>query len=237
MKRSILSVSLFLTLASTVALAQTGKNQNEVKHGTAEDPPSRQYYCYSQQDYNNGSGGIVNAACKEAYEKAGSADWERARIFDNWNSYSQNLANSQDPEMPKDLVPDGKLCSAGKPEFDSINLQSDAWHITELEARDGRIQLSYLASQMHDPSIFRVFFTDQAHLTWNSLKESPEVTAEGTPESKSDKTIPGRYNLNVKLPEGYISNDKSLIFIMWERHEDPARETFFSCSDVIIKPA
>lgn len=227
---------LFCLCSSVQAAQNSGeKTSPEIRHGTSELPPSRQYYCYSQQDYNNGSGGIKNAACKEAYEKAGNENWERARLFDNWNAYSQNLASSQTPAKPKDLVPDGKLCSAGKVDFDSINIRSDAWHTTDLEVKEGRIQLVYIASQMHDPSKFRVFLTDQDNLKWDALKESPDVKVERVPDSKNGKAIPGRYHLDVQLPDGYVSDSKSILYIMWERNEDPARETFFSCSEVVIK--
>ncbi|SDU92404.1 lytic polysaccharide monooxygenase [Pseudomonas mucidolens] len=230
-----LSIIMLYGFCSTVQAAEQSavKKTPEIYHGTSELPPSRQYYCYSQQDYNNGSSGIKNAACKEAYENAGEENWERARIFDNWNTYSQNLSGSQYPDKPKDLVPDGKLCSAGKSDFDSINPPSNAWHTSNLEVKDGRVQLTYIASQMHDPSEFRVFLTDQDHLTWDSLKESPDVKVKGEPDT--DNIGPGRYYLDVKLPEGYVSESRSLLYIMWERNEDPARETFFSCSDVVLK--
>lgn len=237
MKHNLIVVSCFITLLTGGAIAQTGKAPPEIQHGTSETPPSRQYYCYSQQDYNSGSSGIKNTACKEAFEKAGNADWERARLFNNWNTYSQNLSNSQTPERPVDLVPDGKLCSAGKPEFDSINIRSDAWYAPELEVKDGRFQLSYRASQMHDPSRFRVFLTDQDNLTWNALKESPEVRSEGIPAAAGNTKGPGHYKLDVKMPDGYTRNGKALVFIMWERNEDPAHETFFSCSDVQLRTA
>ncbi|AIB38804.1 hypothetical protein PS417_25145 [Pseudomonas simiae] len=85
---------------------------------------------------------------------------------------------------------------------------------------------------MHDPSTFRVFLTDQNNLRWDSLKESPEVKVEEVPDK--NKLDPGHYYLDVKLPDDYSSGAKSILYIMWERDERP-HETFFSCSDVIIK--
>lgn len=228
------SVLIFSNLCSSVQAAEGSveKKTPEIRHGTSELPPSRQYYCHIQKDYGNGSGGIKNAACKKAYEEAGSENWQRERLFNFWSAYSQNLENSQNPSKPKDLVPDGKLCSAGIADFDSINIISDAWHTTDLEVKEGRIKLSYIASQMHSPSTFRVFLTDQNNLKWDSLKESPEVKVEEVPDK--NKLDPGHYNLDVKLPDDYSSDAKSILYIMWKRDERP-HETFFSCSDVRIK--
>ncbi|TWC10545.1 MULTISPECIES: lytic polysaccharide monooxygenase auxiliary activity family 9 protein [unclassified Pseudomonas] len=235
-KLAMSSIFVFSSLCASVQAAEKiiEKKSPEIMHGTSESPPSRQYYCYSQQDYGNGSGGIKNAACKKSFEDAGDEDWKRARLFNNWNAYSQNLANSQTPTKPKDLVPDGKLCSAGLADYDSINDRNDAWHTTDMDIKEGRVQLTYIASQMHDPSKFRVFLTDQDHLQWDALKESPDVKWEQAPDSKNKSIVPGRYNLDVKLPDGYVSGNKAILFVMWERNEDPARETFFSCSDVIM---
>ncbi|WP_081830125.1 lytic polysaccharide monooxygenase auxiliary activity family 9 protein [Pseudomonas simiae] len=228
------SVLIFSSLCSSVQATEGSveKKTPEIRHGTSELPPSRQYYCYIQKDYGNGSDGIENAACKKAYEEAGSENWQRERLFNFWSAYSQNLESSQTPSKPKDLVPDGKLCSAGIADFDSINIISDAWYTTDLEVKEGRIKLSYIASQMHDPSTFRVFLTDQNNLRWDSLKESPEVKVEEVPDK--NKLDPGHYYLDVKLPDDYSSGAKSILYIMWERDERP-HETFFSCSDVIIK--
>jgi len=201
----------------------------EIKHGTSEVPPSRQYYCKLQNDYNNGADNIKNAACRAAFIQAGNEDWERAGLFNNWNAYSMNLPDGTKPE---DVVPDGELCSAANPKFKSINITSDAWHTTPFEVKNGRIQLAYIASQMHDPSEFRVFLTDQHHLTWAALKEAPDVKAQPVPGTGLKG--PGHYYLDVQLPTGYITGSPQVIFIMWRRHEDPAGETFFSCSDVVL---
>ncbi|AZE53000.1 hypothetical protein C4K03_0827 [Pseudomonas synxantha] len=228
------SVFILSSLCSSVQATEGSveKKTPEIRHGTSELPPSRQYFCYTQQDYGGGSGGIKNAACKKAYEEAGSENWQRERLFNFWNTYSKNLENSQTPDKPKDLVPDGKLCSAGIADYDSINIISDAWHTTDLEVKNGRVQLTYIASQMHEPSTFRVFLTDQNNLNWDSLKESPDVKVEGVPDKNS--STPGHYYLDVKLPDGYSSDTKSILYIMWKRDERP-HETFFSCSDVMIK--
>ncbi|WP_434699026.1 lytic polysaccharide monooxygenase auxiliary activity family 9 protein [Pseudomonas sp. D1-1] len=226
------SLALSCILLSSIGLisctdVKTPSKSPEIKHGTSQMPPSRQYYCWDQQDFNNGSANIKNAACRAAFTAAGDADWERARLFNDWNAYSQNIPEGTKPE---DVAPDGKLCSAGQDRFDSINLKSAAWHTTDLDVKDGRVQLTYVASQMHDPSEFKVYLTDPDNLNWAALKQSPDVKVRLAPDTKG----PGTYYLDVQLPAGYVTDSKSVIFIMWQRHEDPARETFFSCSDVVL---
>lgn len=201
----------------------------ETKHGTSQVPPSRQYYCWAQQDFNNGSANIKNAACREAFTAAGNADWERAGLFNDWNAYSQNIPEGTKPE---DVAPDGKLCSAGQPRFDSINIKSDAWHTTNLDVKDGRVQLTYVASQMHDPSEFKVYLTDPDNLSWAALKQSRVIEVKPAPDSKGA----GTYYLDVELLPGYVTDSRSVIFIMWRRKESP-HETFFSCSDVVLTNA
>ncbi|MNP17509.1 Chitin binding domain protein [compost metagenome] len=83
---------------------------------------------------------------------------------------------------------------------------------------------------MHEPSQFQVYLADPDNLKWAALKQSPDVKVTLAPEAKG----PGQYYLDVQLPEGYVTGSRSVIFIMWQRHEDPARETFFSCSDVVL---
>lgn len=236
MKNLKLAASSIVVLFGLCAYAQaaegTKTKSHEVFHGSAENPPSRQYYCYLQKDYGGGSEGIKNPACNEAYIDAGNENWERERLFNYWSAYSQNLASSQTPDQPKDLVPDGELCSAGKPEFYSINMKSESWYTTTLEVQEeGRVQLDYIASQMHDNSEFRAFLTDQDNLNWEALKELTDIKVNEVPDTKG----PGRYYLDAKLPEDYSVGNKSVLFIMWERSNDPAHETFFSCSDVILE--
>jgi chitin-binding protein len=240
MKYSALTLGCMMMFSgfSSLSMAEDAKKVDAVpapRHGTSEMPPSRQYYCYSQQDYGGGSGGIKNAACKAAYEAAGSENWERERLFNNWNAYSQNAPKDQ----WQTKVPDEQLCSAGIENYKSINLPSADWYTTELEVKEGRVALDYKASQMHDPSEFTVYLSKPdfdpatSKLKWSDLQESPEVKFVGIPDGT--KAVPGHYKLDVKLPEGYTTGKKAIIYIAWARHEDPARETFFSCSDVILK--
>lgn len=240
MKYSVLAFGCIAVLSSLSSLSmaeETKKSEgaSAPRHGTANVPPSRQYYCYSQKDFGGGSGGIKNAACKAAYEAAGSENWQRERLFNNWNAYSQNAPKDQ----WQTKVPDEQLCSAGIEDYKSINLPSADWYTTELEVKNGHVALDYIASKMHDPSEFSVYLSKPdfdpttSKLKWSDLQESPDVKSTGIPdETDPDK---GHYKLDVKLPEGYTTGKKAIIYIAWARHEDPARETFFSCSDVILK--
>ncbi len=235
---------LALSCMSSYALADSQNTASPIqpRHGTAETPPSRQYYCYLQQDYYNPAdgSGIKNEACKQAFQAGDFENWQRPKMFNDWNAYSQNL---QGTTHPSDKVPDGQLCSAGKTEFDGINLPSAHWSTTNMIVRNGRINVSYYASQMHDPSEFKVYLTKTSfdpasqRLKWADLSEAPEVLVTSAPDAgkQQKNNVPGYYYLDVKLPEGYTTNKNAVLYIQWQRHEDPARETFFSCSDVNLQ--
>lgn len=268
MKYSGLALSCLFAFSGfcSVSTAAEKKAENATpvpQHGSAENPVSRQYYCKLQGGFDNppDGSGIKNAACKQAYQNGDFEDWRRAAMFNEWAAYSQNLGSP--PKKPEEVIPDGKLCSAGKvvtegdktyEVYDGINLPSKDWHTSDLAVKDGRVVIKYKASQMHDPSTFRVFFSKagfdptQSRLNWADLAESPDVKKEGIPDDPVNKKylnagkaipssvkVPGSYILNAQLPANYTVTDNNIIvYIAWERDEGP-HETFFSCSDVKLK--
>src|SRR5438552_2174578 len=76
-------------------------------HGSMQNPISRVSACYAEGPENPRS-----AACKAAIEASGK------QAFYDWNEV--NIANAAGAH--KSLIPDGKLCSAGRDKYRGLDL-------------------------------------------------------------------------------------------------------------------
>ncbi|CAI0970381.1 lytic polysaccharide monooxygenase auxiliary activity family 9 protein [Serratia quinivorans] len=210
---------------------------------------------------------IPNEACRKAFLAGDKLDWQRAAIFENWNAYSQNLIGQSTTPPYSDKVPDGQLCSAGMEKnnpanpqrnYSGIDLPSDKWHVSDLViGKDRKTKLTYRATQTHEPSKWWIYVSkpdfdatsqslkwgdlmeitiDKVTLEYDKDKKKFEVYPEKLGAEAVKSTEPGTYYIDVTLPEGYPQNQHAIVYIAWER-VDSARETFFSCSDVKLKPA
>ena len=86
-------------------------------HGTLETPISRVYGCYKEGPENPKS-----AACKAAVNTGGT------QAFYDWNGINQGAANDRHQE----IIPDGKLCSAGRDIFKGMDLSRSDWPTTTI---------------------------------------------------------------------------------------------------------
>lgn len=212
------------------------------KHGATQYPMARQVICKTDGGYNypDDGSGIPNQACRSAFTYDETTPvWERRQMFDEWPAYSQNLEGTT---HPKDKVPDEQLCSAGIKKFKGINEPHADWKASPVSVYGDIALLFYTATQVHEPSKWTVYLSNPdfdsstQRLKWSDLEEL-ELKRVDHVEAKSESGQtkgPGQYLLQVKLPENYQQDKKSVIYVQWER-TDPARETFFSCSDVIFK--
>ncbi|MEO3988655.1 lytic polysaccharide monooxygenase [Pseudocitrobacter cyperus] len=221
----------------------------EIKHGATLNPIARQLQCKNDGHFESppDGAGIPNAACKNAYLFVPDLEpWQRNQMFNEWPAYSQNL-NGADP---KDKVPDGALCAGGKDGSDTGNPQNFTgidqphkdWHVSTVVVKDGIASLTYDATQVHEPSLWKIYLakpTFNAHtdiLKWADLDEldKPDVIVPPEQQAKNKKNnyrYPGIYEVKVKIPEARVNDQQTLLYVVWERDEGP-HETFFSCSDV-----
>lgn len=178
-------------------------------HGSMGDPVSRVAQCYAE-----GPESPRSAACRAAVAAGGTQalyDWNGIRIGD---------ANGRHQE----LIPDGRLCSAGNEEFKGLDLARADWPATRVER--GAYTFRYRVTAPHKGT-FKVYATkagyDPAHpLAWSDLDlEHPVATA------VDPVATGGFYTFSGTLPE---RSGRHVLYAVWQRSDSP--EAFYSCSDV-----
>ncbi|MBR8640901.1 lytic polysaccharide monooxygenase [Streptomyces tuirus] len=178
-------------------------------HGSMGDPVSRVSQCYAE-----GPESPKSAACKAAVAAGGTQalyDWNGIRIGDAGGRHRQ-------------LIPDGKLCSANNAEFKGLDLARDDWPATSV--RSGSHTFKYRVTAPHKGT-FKVYITKPGHnpakpLAWGDLDlENPVATA------TDPAATGGFYTFSGSLPE---RSGKHLLYAVWQRSDSP--EAFYSCSDV-----
>jgi predicted carbohydrate-binding protein with CBM5 and CBM33 domain len=238
----LLSLCALLAFASSISAQPEDTKQKArqetqqvigPKHGATLIPKARQVICENDGGYNYPDDGsnIPNAACRAAFlfKQDSIPIWERRQMFVEWPAYSQNLGGST---SPVDKVPDGHLCSAGVAKFEGIDQPHKDWHVSSITVRDGKATLFYDATKIHEPSKWIIYIAKpdfnptKEKLTWANL----------TPLDITEVIVPpghdsGVYQIEVEVPQDRVNNQHTLLYVQWERN-DPARETFFSCSDV-----
>ncbi|MGW3241396.1 lytic polysaccharide monooxygenase auxiliary activity family 9 protein [Streptomyces sp. NPDC001070] len=179
-------------------------------HGTMGGPVSRVLTCYAENPENP-----TSAACRAAVAAGGTQafyDWNGVRIGDAAGRHRQ-------------LIPDGRLCSAGNEEFEALDLARADWPATRMTP--GRQELAYRVTARHKGS-FELYMTKDGYdpsrpLTWSDLEAQP--FAKVTDPAVRD----GSYVLPVDVP---AKSGRRLIYAIWQRSDSP--EAFYSCSDVVF---
>ncbi|WP_339128433.1 lytic polysaccharide monooxygenase [Streptomyces sp. f51] len=178
-------------------------------HGSMGDPVSRVSQCYAEGPENPRS-----AACKAAVAAGGTQalyDWNGIRIGDANGRHQQ-------------LIPDGKLCSAGNAEFKGLDLARSDWPATRVSS--GPYTFRYRVTAPHKGT-FKVYMTKQGYdpsrpLAWGDLDLARPVATATDPTASG-----GFYTFSGTLPE---RSGKQLLYAVWQRWDSP--EAFYSCSDV-----
>ncbi|MEU0134443.1 lytic polysaccharide monooxygenase [Streptomyces sp. NPDC006296] len=177
-------------------------------HGSLSDPVSRVSACFAEGPENPRS-----AACKAAVAAGGTQ-----ALYD-WNGV--NIANAAGKH--RELIPDGKLCSAGNEKFTGLDLPRADWPATPVQA--GSRTFTFRATAPHKGS-FELYLTKEGYdpsqpLKWSDLREKPFATA--TDPALTD----GSYVFEGTLPQ---ASGRQLIYTVWQRSDSP--EAFYACSDV-----
>ncbi|MFE4667784.1 lytic polysaccharide monooxygenase [Streptomyces sp. NPDC056716] len=179
-------------------------------HGALGDPVSRVSQCLAEGPENPQS-----AACKAAVAAGGTQalyDWNGIRIGD---------ADGRHQE----LIPDGKLCSAGDPTFKGLDLARADWPATSVEA--GSYNFKFRVTAPHQGAM-KVYLTKPGFdpskaLAWSDLDLANPVASTATTRSAAD----GFYTFQGTLPE---RSGQHVLYAVWQRSDSP--EAFYSCSDV-----
>ncbi|MFD7612165.1 lytic polysaccharide monooxygenase [Streptomyces sp. NPDC059828] len=181
-----------------------------VAHGSLTDPVSRVSSCYAE-----GPESPESAACRAAVAASGT------QAFYDWNEV--NIANAAGNH--RQLVPDGKLCSAGRDKYKGLDLPRADWPASKLAA--GRHTFRYKGTAPHKGS-FELYITKDGYdpskpLTWSDLEQAPFARV------TDPKLVNGEYVFDGTVPN---KSGRHLVYSIWQRSDSP--EAFYTCSDVVF---
>lgn len=211
-RRRCLPVTATALVLASAGLSAVLGGGSAAAHGSMQNPLSRVEGCYLE-----GAESPRSAACKAAVAAGGTAalyDWMSLRIGDAAGRHRQ-------------LIPDGKLCSAGDPMFRGMDLPRADWPATNLTA-GADFTFRYRATAPHRGT-FQLFLTNASYdpskpLTWANLDPQPFLTV------TDPKLADGSYVLPGRIPAGRTG--RQLVYAIWQRSDSP--EAFYSCSDVVF---
>ncbi|MGW5511004.1 lytic polysaccharide monooxygenase auxiliary activity family 9 protein [Streptomyces albogriseolus] len=178
-------------------------------HGSMGDPVSRVFQCFGE-----GPESPTSEACKAAVAAGGTQalyDWNGVRIGDAGGRHQE-------------LIPDGKLCSAGNEAFKGLDLARADWPATSVSS--GEHTFKYRVTAPHKGT-FTVYITKPGYdpaqpLAWDDLDLANPVATSTDPAA-----VDGFYTFSGTLPE---RSGRQLLYAVWQRSDSP--EAFYSCSDV-----
>ncbi|MGW7288639.1 lytic polysaccharide monooxygenase auxiliary activity family 9 protein [Streptomyces sp. NPDC054847] len=179
-------------------------------HGSMTDPVSRISACFAE-----GPESPDSAACKALVAAGGTQP-----LYD-WNEV--NIANAAGNH--KQLIPDGKLCSAGRDKYKGLDLPRADWPSSPLAS--GNHTFRYKATAPHKGT-FELYLTKDGYdptkpLKWSDLEEKPFA-----------KVTNPRLENGAYVFDGIVPNKsgRHLVYSIWQRSDSP--EAFYTCSDVVF---
>ncbi|MEV5277414.1 lytic polysaccharide monooxygenase [Streptomyces sp. NPDC052811] len=190
----------FLALAPTPASA----------HGSLFNPVSRVAACYAE-----GPEHPVSQVCKDLVADSGTQP-----LYD-WNEVNIANANGQS----RQLIPDGKLCSANRDKYRALDWARTDWPATNVSA--GSFDFRFRVTAPHSGTmtlyITKDGFDPTKPLKWSDLDDTPVATYRTT-RTATD----GYYGFTGTLP---ARTGRHIIYKVWQRDDSP--EAFYGCSDVV----
>lgn len=173
-------------------------------HGTTYFPASRTYVCrYVDR---------APAPCENA--------WNRdAQSLYDWMALL--IANADGHH--RELIPDGRLCSAGSAKYAAFDRPSPAWPATAL--RPGPQTFRYINNAPHATLYYRFYLTkDGTDLTralrWGDLELIHD-------SGRRPAAAMDRFRVDVPRRSG-----RQILYVVWQRSDSP--EAFYACSDVVF---
>ncbi|WP_351235991.1 lytic polysaccharide monooxygenase [Streptomyces sp. NPDC002133] len=181
-----------------------------VAHGSMTDPVSRVSACYAE-----GPESPDSAACKAAVAASGT------QAFYDWNEVNIGDAAGRH----KELIPDGKLCSAGRDKYKGLDLPRADWPASKLAA--GSHTFHYKGTAPHKGS-FELYITKDGYDPSKPLKWS-DLAAQPFAKVTDPKLVNGEYIFDGNVP---ARSGRHLVYSIWQRSDSP--EAFYTCSDVVF---
>lgn len=214
-RNSLLSRAFLVlgTISALLAGVLTGTAQ---AHGSATDPPSRNYGCHQRwgHDFQNPAMATRDPMCWQAWRANPNAMW-------NWNGlYRENLKGNH-----RGNIPDGTLCSGGRAEGGRYNSMDTvgAWQTVN---KPRRFTVTITDQARHGADYLQVYITKQGYnpvtqpLGWNNL-ELLATTGRIAPN--------GTYQVNV---DAGSRSGRHIVYTIWQAsHLD---QSYYFCSDVVF---
>ncbi|MGH3715739.1 MAG: lytic polysaccharide monooxygenase [Micromonosporaceae bacterium] len=176
-------------------------------HGSVASPASRSYTCWREGPENPRS-----EACKAAIAAGGT------QAFYDWHEVSLIDADGRHRE----LIPDGKLCSAGREKYRGLDLARADWPAQRVSAGTFTVQLH--ATAPHAGSDFEFYLTRAGWSPTQPLRWGDLVPLQSF--RNINPTSDQRFNLTLPSRTG-----RHILYMIWQRvaYSD---EAFYACSDV-----
>ncbi|MFE5855314.1 lytic polysaccharide monooxygenase [Streptomyces sp. NPDC056500] len=201
----------FVAVGAVPVLLVTAAQGTAQAHGAPTDPASRVAACGPDGPHNK------TEACRAAVAANGGV------AFDAWDNIRVADVKGRDREV----IPDGKLCSAGLDEFKGLDIARDDWPTTTLTTGSD-LTVTYRSTIQHKGT-FELFLTKEGYkpseeLRWADLEEQPFATV-AHPEFQS-----GAYRIQAKLPDGL--SGQHVMYTVWRNND--STDTYYHCSDVVL---
>ncbi|MCZ4125121.1 lytic polysaccharide monooxygenase auxiliary activity family 9 protein [Streptomyces sp. H39-S7] len=179
-------------------------------HGALSGPVSRISACYAE-----GPEHPQSQVCKDLVTMSGTQP-----LYD-WNEV--NIANADGHS--RDIIPDGKLCSANRDKYKALDMARTDWPATSVTA--GSRNIAFRVTAPHR-GVMTLYITKTGYdptkpLKWSDLDTTPIATY-----ATSSTATGGSYNFTANLPS---RSGRHLIYQVWQRTDSP--EAFYGCSDVV----
>ncbi|MEM7801111.1 MAG: glycoside hydrolase family 6 protein [Chloroflexota bacterium] len=178
-------------------------------HGATGDPIARVFHCYLE-----GPESPDSVACSDVIEKGGTQ-----QLYD-WNEI--NISNAAGNHQA--IIPDGKLCSAGREKYAAFDEPRTDWPRTIMPT-SGNYTFLYHAHVPHNEGYFELWVTKDGYdptqpLAWDDIEMFARIDR--------PPLVDNNYVMDATLPEG--KSGHHVIYIIWQRND--SGEAFYSCSDV-----
>ncbi|MGX2994940.1 lytic polysaccharide monooxygenase auxiliary activity family 9 protein [Streptomyces sp. JNUCC 64] len=198
---AIASAATFVSLMPTPAAA----------HGSVFGPVSRVSACYAE-----GPETPKSQVCKDLIADSGSQP-----LYD-WNEV--NIANANGKH--KEIIPDGKLCSANRVKYRALDWARTDWPATAVSQGPYDFNVRVTAAHLGTMTMYitKQGFDPTKPLKWSDLDPTPVATY-STPRASDN----GRYRFTGDLP---ARTGRHIVYKVWQRHDSP--EAFYGCSDVVF---
>ncbi|WP_051335928.1 lytic polysaccharide monooxygenase [Aquimarina latercula] len=176
-------------------------------HGTVTSPPSRVWACFQE-----GPESPDSPACQDAV-----IGWGTQALYD-WNEVARMDAGG----MHMDIIMDGNLASAGRPDkYGGLDQVRNDWVATPVTP--GPLTVTWTNTAPHETLYYRVYitkadWTPDKPLTWDSL----ELLVETDPRPAASVD-----DIDVILPQ---RTGKHVLYSIWQR--SLTAEAFYSTSDI-----